>query len=763
MRNKGDLEVMQVEVCDIMRSVCILAVAVITANAAVAADLRVARADGMKVDGSVSDYSYANADSTDAFIVFDRESETLNGAYVPVGKPFCELRTTASVLGDATNLYVSFSAPMDPAHKAGANDLVGVALSPDGREVFAVECTVRRKLKVERIDETGRRKQIVDSGVCVGVSVGKWSFAVEFAIPYSLFGRKRTETGEAWLCNFYRKGDSCGGMSSWAPVQGEEFNPDRFGRILFGECRFGKDAVLPENRGKTVFLWEGNRWRGFAGGEGPDVPVPLHEREMEGVSLWSPLGGRAVACFRVSNLTDRPALYSLKPENMGKNVLSDRLRFREVAYVELRGGPVIPDPIFDLPNGTVFRIPAKSTAIMYVDADVDGMKPGMHKTAVKMVAGYSKFPEKSFTVNMLVGRADVREVKMPTWTYGSGRWPYDLRDTKDYRINTFCMLEPQFAPRPGSDGKRDWSRFDEVMQAMLANGIKTDEMYLRFAHLFPKWANPRENPKREQELIAGIRAGIAYAKERYGIGIDRIFFSTVDEPHGDPDDPKTSASFAFYGARLAKRINPNLKSWTNPFKASEKRYLPRYFREFDILEPYLTNINSVAPETSEMYAKSGKEIWSYSIFLKQNRPHQYRGISWRNFAYGFEGPATFYDLYAMSEDGFNSYDKSRQFQYADYGAMYGWSRKNPAVPSLRLEAWYQGHIEQRLLKWCIMKLSAVKADAKIADWRKRIDVLVKSSMMPRPDYDLLSLSLLKLSDEIYSLEVSADTLNMENI
>jgi len=36
-------------------------------------------------------------------------------------------------------------------------------------------------------------------------------------------------------------------------------------------------------------------------------------------------------------------------------------------------------------------------------------------------------------------------------------------------------------------------------------------------------------------------------------------------------------------------------------------------------------------------------------------------------------------------------------------------------------------------------------------------------MMPRPDYDLLSLSLLKLSDEIYSLEVSADTLNMENI
>ena len=470
-------------------------------------------------------------------------------------------------------------------------------------------------------------------------------------------------------------------------------------------------------------------------------------KELEKVSLYGPRGGRAVAHFRVSNQTERPALYSFTMKDFAKNEFAKRLRFREVGNVELRGGPTVPDPIFDLPNGSVLRIPPKSTAMVWVDVDTEGLKPGLHKATLTLVPGYSKFEEKTLALELTVGKANVRDVVMPTWTYGAGRWPVKIALTQDYRINVLNLLSTHFGPSPGADGRRDWTMFDANVEALRAAGIATNEMHIICYDLFPLWNNPRDKPERESAYIENIRAGIAYAKTRWGIGLDRIWYSTVDEPHDDPDDPKSSASFALYGAQLAKRIDPGLRSWTNPWngRGDQSRFLPRYLETFDTLCPFLPSIDRDDPMASERYAKSGKDIWSYTIYVKQNRPMQYRSISWKNFAYGFGGPATFYTCVSKGGDPFNSYDRNGA---PDYGAMYFDERTSRGSTSLRMEAWYQGHIEQRLLKWCKARIDAGQDKAQASAFAARLDALVKRALAPRPTLDTLSRELLMLSDEL---------------
>ena len=707
-----------------------------------AAELHVAvSATPVTVDGKMSEYVYVGYDWSQPFIVFDRENAVTNGLYEPVGKPFSALGTQGGVFTDTTNLYVAVLAPCDEQHPAGAADGVGVAVSPDAKTVFVVECGTNRKCVASRIGADGTRVPIVAPGVKGGVNVGKHSFYVEIAIPYAALGQTPDDGGAVWKCNIYRKGPSCGGISSWAPVQGDMFNTDRFGDIVFGK-RKNRGSALPENVGKATFLWAGDRWSG-----GPEEKPPLDVKELEKVSLFGPRGGRAVAHFRVTNQTELPALYSFTMEDYAKNELAQRIRFREVGHVELKGGPTVPDPIFDLPNASVLRIPPKSTAMVWVDVDTEGLKPGLHTAALTLVPGYSKFEEKTLALDLTVGKANVRDVVMPTWTYGAGRWPAKIALTRDYRINVLILLPVMFCPKPGADGMRDWTMFDDNVEAMRAAGIETNEMYIICYDEFPRWNNPRDKPGRERTYIDNMRAGIAYAKERWGIGLDRIWFSTNDEPHGDPDDPKSSASFALYGARLAKRIDPGLKSWTNPWngRVNLTRFLPRYLAAFDTLCPFLPSINRDDPMASERYAKSGKDIWSYTIYCKPNRPMQYRGISWKNFAYGFSGPAAFYTCIYNGSDPFNSYDRNGK---TDYGTMYFDDRTGLGSTSLRMEAWYQGHIEQRLLKWCKARIDAMRDKAKAAAFAARIDALVKHAIAPRPAFDAISRELLMLSDEL---------------
>lgn len=702
------------------------------------------------LDGSLEENTYTGYDWIHRLTPLDVESATDNGYYLPVGPEYRYIETLCGAFSTTDGLYVVFRASAGKKTPIADDDKVGVALSPDGRTILSASCSAEGSVEAFRIDVESGKRTVVDATAipckCKRTRVSRFnptSFVVEMKISYDLIGAKPGKNGAKWPCNFFRLGPSCGGRASWAPVsaQSDMYEIDRFGTLLFEGGKSGDEAALPENAGKKAFLWTGARWTGA----GSSAKAPLDEREVTTVTMSAPRGARAIAHLRVSNLTDRPQLYTATVENFAKDEFARRLRFRELADLELKGGPVIPDPVFNLPNGSVLRIPAKSTAFVWIDVATDGLTNGVHAAKVTLVPGYSDMETKTFAVELNVGRADVSEVDMPVWAYPL-RWADDYRQLADYRFNVICLGPFQYAVK--KDGRPDWTSFDEAIEACVAAGVKQSDVRILFYNLMPGWCRGKiGKPEWEKETVADLRRAAARAKECFGIGRGRLYFSPTDEPSGDPDDPKSGAWHALYGAKLARQADPDLKTFTNPFKC-EPEYLQRYIDAFDTLEPYLFRITEQDPGNPARYAACGREIWSYAIFLKQNQPTQYRKIHWNNLDYGFRGPAVFYDMFDAKGDAFNSYDANGG---PDYNAAFRDRRTRQLSPSRRLECWYLGLVDFKLATWCRTHLESLRTSGRVAEadaFAVRLDALVKRAVAARPDYDALGLELLKLSDEI---------------
>ena len=66
----------------------------------------------------------------------------------------------------------------------------------------------------------------------------------------------------------------------------------------------------------------------------------------------------------------------------------------------------------------------------------------------------------------------------------------------------------------------------------------------------------------------------------------------------------------------------------------------QYFELCDILIPFYPAMDR---PLIEEYRKSGREIWSYTVYNKGFSPAAYRHRFWENLEAGFPGPACFSD------------------------------------------------------------------------------------------------------------------------
>ena len=665
------------------------------------------------IDGDTLEQAYVEAAWSKAFTVLEPESKEVNGLYLAVEQKFLKAETRVGAFFDRDALTVCFLAPCPADVPAQDGDSVECHFMMDGKTVYRMAVDLTGKVTYGKYDAMTLKDEAWSAGGAAAVKRGAKSFSAELRIPFAAFGGKVRPTG-VWRCNFVRRGASCGGLSSWAPTNREQMDPEKFGRLVFEGTTEEKPAEpRPENVGKTVFLWGEDPWADNR----PDVAAPLDRPELARLDLQGFRGTRAIGAFRVSNRTDRPALYNLCVASKDADFLS-RVRLREVGYLELRGGEVIPDPIFELPIGSVLRIPAKSTAIVWVDVDCTGLATGKHSGRIRCVPGYSGFDEKSLKLVLAVEKPDLGEIKMPVWYYSLGHRNQAAVSTivKDYGFNVFTLAPHVHYCPPDKDGNFDFSALDDKIAALAAAGVPKDELRLMLYSMFPNWAgfttaDGRKlgflEPAWKEEYGKRLKAVIAHLREKHGIGYDRVFLSTNDEPKGDPDDPKTKAYAAFKGAEFARSVDPKLRIFCNPW-ALEPDYLQRYLDTFDILEPYLRRFlnGTEDPEIAKRFAESGKEIWSYTIYVKQNTVHQYRRVFWGNMDYGWEGPAAVYGFAAETGDPFNSYDGGKTT--SDYNSGYRNDRTGQQTPSRRLEAWYQGLVDMKLVKWCRREIAARK-------------------------------------------------------
>ena len=697
------------------------------------------------IDGDTLEQAYVEASWSKAFTVLEPESKEVNGLYLAVEPRFLKAETRVGAFFDKENVTFCFLAPCPADVPAQDGDSVECHLMMDGKTVYRMAVDLTGRVTYGKYDAMTLKDEVWSADGAAAVKRGTKSFSVELRLPFAAFGGKVRPKG-VWRCNFIRRGASCGGMSSWAPTNREQMDPGKFGRLVFEGTAEEKPAEpRPENIGQRIFLWGDDPWSDNA----PSVAAPLDRKELARLDLEGFRGTRAVGAFRVSNLTDRHALFNLCFASKDKD-LSSRVRIREEGYLELRGGEVIPDPIFDLPIGSVLRVPPKSTAIVWVDVDCTGLTPGKHAGTLKLVPGYSGFDEKAMKLVLEVGKPDLGEVKMPVWYYSLGHRNQAAASTivRDYGFNVFTLAPHVHYCPPNKDGNFDFSALDEKIAALVAAGVPKDELRLMLYSMFPNWAGFTTadgrrlkflEPEWKAEYGKRLRAVIAHLREKHGIGYDRVFLSTNDEPKGDPDDPKSKAYAAFKGAEFVRSVDPKLRLFCNPW-ALEPDYLQRYLDTFDILEPYLRRFlnGTEDPAVAKRFAESGKEIWSYTIYVKQNTVHQYRRVFWGNMDYGWEGPAAVYGFAAETGDPFNSYDTGKGGKsYSDYNSGYRNDRTGQQTPSRRLEAWYQGLVDMKLVKWCHARLAERKAKGEdVSAAEDELKAIIHEANAPRSDFGI---------------------------
>lgn len=766
------------------------------------------------IDGNINDNAWKNCEKIGKFIVLGSMSKTVNALFLAADDKFVK-NASDGILGYHNGkLYGAFIAPFPPGtkviteHKKSGpfvwkDDCIGFFLRHGlTNRFYQIEFNSLGAWCAFKNSNSGTSTPWHPKTLRAAGKTIDNAFYIEFSLDLAEIGLKIPSEGSIWYGNITRRGDSCGGLSTWAPV-GEDFQfaMERYGKFIIGSRRVmlkkelaklaamqrkyipqdkkiiteinALDKIIDKrgenianwhdinnqlqslsnaivqsvNKGKTWFIWQ----KPYCSQVSPDEKLSIDCKELQKISLKSAKGARPITSLLITNLSNRNFMgniqlvaYSKKEEAWLKNI-----RFREIAFVELNGGKFIPDPVFDLPLGSVFRVPANNTGILQLDINTKNLKPGRYRAKIRFVPSYSKFEYKQVALELIVSPVDLDKVKMRTWTYGID--PFIVKLLKDYEFNTVCIKYPHFGP-PGQiinkDGSVHFFKIEQLLKDLAANGIPKEDIIIT---LYPeyKWHRKRNfmSEKWQKETRKNYLDIFNFLK-KHGLNESNLVFSPTDEPTGDPDDPKSSAWLAFTGAKFIRSINPKFRIFINPFRVGDG-YHQRYLDTFDILCPSYGHLKK---DMKKIYRDSGKDIWSYVVFSKSVAPKRYRHRFWENLEAGFEGPATFYSISVPSGDFFNSYDTKPGSKYkttTDYSTTYINQFQDALVPSRRQEAWYIGWVEFKLAKFCREKIAALKKAGKnVSVWQKEYDHIVNLGYAREGDMEKAGKMLLELAEKL---------------
>ena len=243
-----------------------------------------AAAHPIAIDGETSEQDYIEALWSRRFEVLEPEDPNVNGLYLAADKKFTDAAARVGAFADADSLYFCFLCPFPKDAPPTASDSVECHLCPAGTIVWRVTVDLSGKVSCARYDggDPLGAKACDGKGVQARVRQEKGSFVAEIKIPFASIGRDARPKGR-WRCNFIRRGASCGGTSSWAPTNRELASLELFGDMTFEASPDTEAdlAPLPENKDKSVFLWEDGPWHENV----PEVRAPLGRKELAEVNM----------------------------------------------------------------------------------------------------------------------------------------------------------------------------------------------------------------------------------------------------------------------------------------------------------------------------------------------------------------------------------------------------------------------------------------------------------------------------------------------
>lgn len=324
----------------------------------------------------------------------DRETSQL-GNYHKADDKFMKNASRAALRYENSTLHVYFQCPVPEDMKIEPQsedslwkECVEFFFRPDLESpvYYQFAAGANGKFEAMRFSATGNQDKAFQSKAVCNVSRAGNGYSVEMQIPGSEIGLDKFEPGMAASANFTRTGASCGGLSTWAPVDSSFHNSERFGKLIFGSRKAyfsrcltemkkvfarqnstGKPKAAMEKQfdeveklnnisgdnpacfnklenqlenlrnsmtamrfaGCSALIWKPDVW-------GNDIEVSMVTRPLEKISLVSARNSRVLYGFAVSNLTDKPFLGQIKlfpgkyPSKTNENSFSYDSAFHEL-------------------------------------------------------------------------------------------------------------------------------------------------------------------------------------------------------------------------------------------------------------------------------------------------------------------------------------------------------------------------------------------------------------------------------------------------
>lgn len=531
-------------------------------------------------------------------------------------------------------------------------------------------------------------------------------------------------------------------------------------------------------KGKAYILWQKDIWQAVA----PDERVPLDAKPLETINVFAGQNTYASTGFLLSNLTPKPFMARLiLPEPAKDKALPEgvklldagQIEFRRGLYIQMDSGEMAPDALAPLPPADLVETPAGNTTLVWLEVSTHGLEPGKYVRTIEMHPSYGGFEPTTFTINLEVAPVDLARPKVKQWTcLANARLsavPGVVNDLVRHGVTMIYALPGQDnmyiqLDKQGNIVKTDYSRLDAMIAAALNAGVKKDELTFCFwLAVEGGWANlPCEGKDKARYgtdlwktgFGHWVRALRDHLFEKWFTYDDFVIWP-VDEPNGDPSDPKTSAHLALEVARFVKQADPKVRVMLNPgFPPEGVQWVSNYVEVCDVLMPYRPHIQGT-PGLAETFHNSGREIWTYHILMKSSSAAAYRNLSWQNARDGFTGTTCYWAYESCAGDSFNSFDAApnRPDQTMDYNVSYGDFKTGRVIPGRRIKAWYQGNQDFRAITVCRELIGKLKAAGKDASAYEKLanDTIAATTDKSSDTMDAARAKLIRAAVEMQNL------------
>ena len=494
----------------------------------------------------------------------------------------------------------------------------------------------------------------------------------------------------------------------------------------------GCSLVQLRNHACRQMIWQPNVWENQLNVANQATPLTTLKVNM-------PRNSRKMVGFAVSNLDQTAFLGQMKVfahwpyPNVRRQLFGYQeewnpflagIQFHEGVAIQDVNGQTIHDPIAPLPMNTVLRIPPRSTVPVWMEISSMGLAPSEYSGILVLKNCDGSGDTETVRLDVNVSSTDIEEYHLDNEqgnSVMSRAWQH--RNLRDFFVKyhyNYLYTRPRMYLQYDSKAKK-WivpgniKDLDKLVELGVDSGFDLENLkicfYLCWEHGF---AGKPDTPAWEQKIRASLPYWLEYLEKKFAITNDRVVFWPIDEPKGDPDDPKSSMSQALRWCKLLREVAPKAKIVIDPhpYHGSKSKAFDMLAPYCDIFVCYRPELDSV-PGFTQKIQNFKKEIWTYNILYKQSKPEIYRRDYWKNCRDGFL-ITKFWDFDDCSGgDNFDSRDvtnaESKQAKTNDYAMAYVDFNYGTILTSRRMEAAARGFDETRIAWYCrslLEKLSA---------------------------------------------------------